>query len=153
MNPSPLQLEQYFVTELHFSVNPTFDSTKSVELKQDHFVVEAASIRNEKSPDRWQVTLRIKHQLIAPVNTPYSFTVEIVGLFHINAAWPQDKERLVKTNGPSVLYGIGREIVRGLTLSGPYAGVLIPSVSFYESAPTEAAPASSQAVESKSETR
>jgi preprotein translocase subunit SecB len=78
------------------------------------------------------------------VNSPYAFTVEIVGLFHVLPAYPKDNsERLVKTNSPTLLYGIAREIVRDITSSGPHTGILLPSVSFFE--PLPATPANSEA--------
>src|SRR4051812_11490452 len=132
MKTSPLQVEHYFVSDLHFAVNSAFDATKKVDLRDDQFVVEAALLRDEKSPEQWQVTLKVKHHPIASSNAPYSFTLEIVGLFHVLTTYEHDKERLVKTNGPTILYGIAREIIRNLTASGPHPGILIPSVSFFE---------------------
>ena len=138
MKTSPLQFERYFVSELHFAVNHVFDPTKKVDLSDDQFVVDVGLLRDEKLPDKWQVTLRVKHQPVATANAPYSFTLEVVGFFHALPIYTHDKERLVKTNGPTILYGIAREIVRGITTSGPYPGVLIPSVSFYEPSPAPA---------------
>ncbi len=141
MKTSPLQLEHYFVSDLHFAVNHTFDVTKKVDLSDDQFVVDAASQCDKKSPEKWQVTLRVKHHPVVSANAPYSFTLEVVGFFLVLPAYPHDKERLVKTNGPTILYGIAREIVRNITSSGPHPGVLIPSVSFFEPLPTPAATA------------
>jgi len=68
--------------------------------------------------------------------------LEIVGYFIVNSEFPSEKtEQLVRTNGTSILYSISREIVRNVTCMGPYSGLLLPSVSFFEPKP-EAAPAS-----------
>lgn len=131
MKTSPLQLDNYFVSELHFAVNHAFDAAKVPDLSDDQFVVDAASLQDEKSPEKWQVTVRVKHQPIATTNAPYSFTLEVVGFFNVLPAYAHDKARLVKTNGPTILYGIAREVVRNITSSGPHPGVLIPSVSFF----------------------
>lgn len=141
MKTSPLQLEHYFVSDLHFAVNQAFDTTKKADLSDDQFVVDAALLRDEKSPDKWQVTLRVKHQPTASANAPYSFTVEVVGFLHVLPTYAHDKERLVRTNGPTILYGIAREVIRNVTSSGPHRGVLIPSVSFFEPLPAPATPA------------
>jgi preprotein translocase subunit SecB len=75
----------------------------------------------------------VKHQPAATANTPYSFALEVVGFFHVVAEFPEDKvERLVKTNGATMLYGIAREVVRDFTSRGPHAGMMLPSVSFFE---------------------
>lgn len=140
MKTSPLQLEHYFVSDLHFAVNHAFDVTKKVDLSDDQFVVDAVSLCDEKSPEKWQVTLRVKHHPVASANAPYSFTLEVVGFFLVLPAYPHDKERLVKTNGSTILYGIAREVVRNITSSGPHPGVLIPSVSFFEPLPAPATP-------------
>ena len=56
----------------------------------------------------------------------------MLGLFLVLNEYPQEKiERLVKVNGPSMLYGALREIVKAVTLRGPYGGIVLPSPSFY----------------------
>jgi preprotein translocase subunit SecB len=149
MKPSPLKLEQYFVTELHFAVNPAFDTTKPAQLSDEHLVVDVSLRPDQSAPERWQVSLRVKYQLFATSNAPYSFTLEIVGLFQVSAAYTYDKEFLVKTNGPSVLYAVARETIRQLTCSGPFPGVLIPSVSFYELPPETSTVTPTQTAETK----
>src|SRR5439155_22261424 len=91
----------------------------------------------------------ITYQPQANSNVPYFFSLELVGFFEVAEAVPDDRiDRLVKTNGPSMLYGIAREVVRDITSRGPYLGVLLPSVSFYEppTAPGETSNAESARV-------
>jgi preprotein translocase subunit SecB len=151
MKTSPLQLEHYFVSDLHFAVNQAFDTTKAAVLSDEQFVADTALLRDENSPEKWQVTLRVKHQPIASANAPYSFTVEIVGFMHVLPTYVHDKERLVKTNGPTILYGIAREVIRNITSSGPHRGVLIPSVSFFEPLPAPVAPVAPAPAQTASE--
>jgi preprotein translocase subunit SecB len=48
--------------------------------------------------------------------------------------FPDDRiERLVRTNGTSMLFGLLREVIRDTTARGPYTGVILPSTSFYQS--------------------
>ena len=133
MKSSPLQLEHYFVSDLHFSANRAFDPKKEVKLKVEDFGVETALLSPD--PAKWQVTLRVKHQPALSVNAPYSFTLEVVGFFHVVPEFPADKvQQLIKTNGPSILYGIAREVVRDFSMRGPHPGLMLPSVSFFEPA-------------------
>jgi preprotein translocase subunit SecB len=142
MKISPLQLEHYFVSDLHFSANRSFDPAKEPELTNDQFAVEAVSMRDKEKPAKWQITLRIKHQPAVNTNAPYSFALEVVGFFEVAPAFPQDRtERLVKTNGATMLYGIAREMVRDLTSRGPHPGLMLPSVSFFEAQPKPQPPA------------
>jgi preprotein translocase subunit SecB len=142
MHPSPLQLEHYFVTDLHFSFNRAFDGNKAMELKFENLAVQSAFLQDDKDASKWQVTLKVIHQPAVTVNSPYSFSVEIVGLFHVLPAYHHDKELLVKTNGPSMLYGIAREYVRSFTSIGFNNYVIVlPSVSFFEPAQKPASPA------------
>jgi hypothetical protein len=62
MKTSPLQIEHYFVADLHFAVNAAFDVKKPVELSDDQFVVESLVLHDEKSLEKWQITLKVKHQ-------------------------------------------------------------------------------------------
>lgn len=142
MKTSPLLLDHYFLSDLHFSVNRKFKGDKEPELVEDQFEVQPNFERDKGCPKKWQVDLRLKCQLKAGVNSPYAFSLEIVGFFRVAEGFPKEKsELLVKTNGSSILYGIAREIVRDLTSRGPYPGMMLPSVSFYESVKrTEIAP-------------
>jgi preprotein translocase subunit SecB len=157
MHPAPLQLEHYFVSDLHFSVNRTFDAAKAPELKYEHLTVQSTFLQDDKDASKWQITLRVGHQPAATVNSPYSFSVEIVGFFFALPTYKYDKEQLIKTNAPAILYGVAREFVRTVTASGlHHFGVLLPSVSFFEplpapatpvaSAPTSVAPAPTQTI-------
>ncbi|HEX3624306.1 MAG TPA: hypothetical protein VH280_02665 [Verrucomicrobiae bacterium] len=133
MKQSPLQLDNYFVTQLHLAANASFDVGKNPEISDDQFVVESFPNRDEKSPEKWQVTLSIKHNPPPTANAPYSFTLEIIGFYNVANGFPAEKaERMVKTNGSSILYSISREIVRNFTMMGPYRGLLLPSASFFE---------------------
>jgi preprotein translocase subunit SecB len=42
------------------------------------------------------------------------------------------RDKIVKTNGTSILYGAAREIIREMTARGGYRPILIPTASFAE---------------------
>jgi preprotein translocase subunit SecB len=42
------------------------------------------------------------------------------------------RDKIVKTNGTSILYGAAREIIKDMTARGGYRPILIPTASFAE---------------------
>jgi preprotein translocase subunit SecB len=142
MKPAPIQLTDYFLTDLHVSANPKFDSKQDVPLEFKHFevVLEAAPVAEEKRD--WQVSLKLRHQPPAEANIPYRFSAEMVGKFIVHPTYPEGRiERFVKTNGASMLFGALREIIRATTARGPYPPLILPSTSFYEPAQLDSPPA------------
>jgi preprotein translocase subunit SecB len=134
MKPSPLQLLDYFLTDLHVSANPKFDINQEVPLRFEDFELAAEATLVPDKNRQWRVFLSLKHQAPAEANVPYRFTADIMGEFLVLNGYPDDGvERLVKTNGPSMLYGILREVIRDATSRGPHSGVILPSTSFYQS--------------------
>jgi preprotein translocase subunit SecB len=134
MKPALLHLTDYFITDLHLSANSKFDSNQEMSLNFDDFKatldLAKAPAENNRS---WQIILKLQHQPPAEANVPYRFAAEIVGLFVVVDAVPEDYiDKLVRTNGPSMLYGILREVIRDTTARGPYSPILLPSTSFYE---------------------
>ena len=152
MKPSPIHVTEYFVTEASFSANRKFDPKQDVMLQSDDFQL---GVEAQASPDnkrRWQIVMRLQHQPPAEANVPYRFTVEVVGFFVVLERYPEERvDRLVRTNGSSMLYGILREMVRDLTARGPYAQVMLPTTNFYEPEPAEAAESSQQGLPEKAE--
>jgi preprotein translocase subunit SecB len=143
MKPAPVNLLEYFVTDLALSANPEFAADRSIETKEGDFDVR---VRQQPAPreaddHRWQVTLEIIHQAAQGTNAPYAFRVVMVGFFKAEASVkPEDEERMVRIQGASVLYGMGREIVRAMTGRGPHRPVILPTVSFYEQKPDAVPP-------------
>jgi preprotein translocase subunit SecB len=146
MKPSPIQLLDYFFTDLHVSANQTFDPKQEVPLSFEDFEVALEATKSPENKREWRVILNLKSQPAAEANVPYRFTVQIVGEFLVLDVYPEDHiERLVKTNGASMLFGILREVIRDTTTRGPYSGVILPSASFYEPQDkSEAAPKSAK---------
>jgi preprotein translocase subunit SecB len=134
MKPSPLALENYFVTELIFSANKDFDPKQPGDMGFDDLIVEHTCLPGEPDSHGWQVSLRLRFQPKAETNYPYTFVLELVGLFRVLGDPPAAlEEPLVNTNAPSMLFGAAREIVRAATSRGPFVPVLLPSVSFHPS--------------------
>ena len=133
MKLSPLHLTDYFITELHFTANAKFDPKQEVIIQPDDFQIAVEAQPAKGDNHRWQVVLKLQHQPAAEANVPCRLTVEIIGSFLVMEGVPDDRiKRLVETNGPSILYGIAREIVRDTSTRGPYPPVMLPSTSFYK---------------------
>lgn len=139
---SPLELERYFVSDQAVTARTVFSPEKEIETHVEEYSVSNEAIRlpaTENQPEKWQVTVHIKHQPAAETNFPYDFRLTIVGIFRciMDKAEPAHIERLMKINGSSMLYGMSREIIRANTERGPWNGVVIPTYSFYEPKPSD----------------
>jgi preprotein translocase subunit SecB len=131
MKLSPLQLLEYFVAEFHYSVNSRYDAKKDLELKPDELTTETTCNPGKSNPRLWTVTIDVKYQPAAETNTPYVFSLSLVGFFEVAKAFDETRVALlVKTNGASVLYGTAREIIREQTSRGPAGPFLLPTTSF-----------------------
>ncbi len=134
MKIASLQLEWYFISDLHLTANKEFDQSKAAEIKYENLTVDVACTADKDDNRKWQVTVRVKHQGSADTNSPYTFSLEMIGFARVAKTYPdQSVEKLVRTNGPSMLFGVAREVLRDLTSRGPHVTVFLPSVSFYES--------------------
>lgn len=149
MKISPLQLTEYFVTEFHFTLNSTFKPDQPLELKLDELIVCNECKCAEGDPRRWLVTMELKYQPASDTNTPYIFSLDLIGMFEVSPKFEEARiERTVCTNGPSVLFGIAREIIREQTARGPEGPFVLPSASFLpdDPAPTPTIAATAEEV-------
>ena len=132
MNLAPLQLVSYFLTDLNCQANSQFKGDKETKFDEKDLEVGACVEAIKGKAGRWQVTLNVKLQPAADANSPYSFCLNLVGVVcWVGPEVPEDKlETIVRTNGPSMLYGVAREVARDLTARGPFQPLMLPSVSF-----------------------
>src|SRR5687767_7567916 len=96
MKISPLQLTEYFVTEFHFTLNSTFKPEQPLQLVLDELVVvkDCKSVGGDMR--RWIVTMDLKYQPAADTNTPYIFSLALVGMFEISPKFEEARiERTV----------------------------------------------------------
>jgi len=130
MKLAPLQLESYFLTEATLRANQDFDPKKPTQFGETDLAVTPECHRLPEDPDRWQVTLNLKFQPAPESNPAYYFSLQVVGVVWAAPVLAEHTDRFVRTNGPSMLFGAAREMVRDLTARGPFAPLLLPSVSF-----------------------
>lgn len=139
MKPAPLILRNYFVEQLTFSASIAFDPAKPITLDLTDLRV-TSRVNAVKVEDRevWEVSLQVVQNVPEEKNSPYNFSIVLIGHFEVDAAFPADRRQwLVETNGRSILYGTCREVVRATTAQGPYQPLLLPTLSFYENQKTE----------------
>ncbi len=138
---APLQLSDYWLDSLHVRTNPDFDPNREADLEVDSMEVKSdlkllKSANKEEAGTVWMVFLEIRQSMPEGKNIPYEFSLEMCGIV---AAHPslidETLERSVQVNGPSMLFGAAREILRAATGRGPYAPVIIPSTNFFQRIP------------------
>lgn len=148
MKLAPLQLTDYFVYSINVEALVEFDPSKDQDLDIASLQVTENCVRsNGDHPNRFAIDLVIKQDAMEGKNLPYSYELHMVGFIEVCPGFPEDKlQRAVETNGPSMLFGAAREILRAATGRGPYGPVLIPSTTFFKQldAPTPQPLASSK---------
>jgi preprotein translocase subunit SecB len=133
MRPSPLQLESYYVTELHFAEQGHGASEEESALTPADLQVEVGSATHEENSLKriYQLTIELTDE--AQKRLPYTFRVVLVGFFEISKHYPSEHaEVMVNANAPALLYSAARELltlISGRSFSAP---VLLPSVTFIQ---------------------
>jgi len=136
--PSPLKCRSYYVTDLIVNANPKYNPAKPTRLEFRDLIVDAKTEQpeNEDVAHVWRVFLKISQNVEDEKNTPYNFTVSLFGSFDVAKDYPQDKvQSLVEINGASILYSVGREVLRVAMGHGPYRPLFLPTVSFVQPQP------------------
>lgn len=138
MKLSPIQLLDYHVTSLSVEACASFNRDKPMELDPADLDLGATSkLLNDGDQPRWAVGLVLSHQPKEGKNIPYRISLEMVGLVSSIANKVDDViNHAIQVNGPSMLFGAAREILRDATARGPYGSIIIPSASFFTSPPT-----------------
>lgn len=137
MNLAPLQLLDYFVHSLNVEALGTYDPEKQQELDLESLEVKESCFPvGEEHPNRFAVDLLIKQPAVDGKNLPYAYELHMLGFVDAHPDFPKENlQRMVEINGPSMLFGSAREILRTATGRGPYGPVMIPSTSFFKADP------------------
>ena len=135
MDIAPIQLVDYFVHSIQVEALTDFDSSQPANLDFRSLKVNTDVFRADDSRERsFGLELVIKQEQIEEKNLPYAYELRMVGFIEVLPPKLSEEKmrRLVEINGPSMLFGAAREIVRAATGRGPYGHVLIPSTTFYK---------------------
>ena len=139
MTPAPLQLLDYWATSLRMEACPEYDAEKETGLHLDSITVQS-EVRRIESPEgagfgtRWIVGLSVEQIPCSEANIPYTFAVSLQGIVLALPGGPEGEklELVVKANGPAMLFGVAREMIRAVTGRGPNPAVIIPSTNFID---------------------
>lgn len=150
---APIECRSYFLTELVFTANPAFDAAKPMLLDASNLVIESDIESPVEGAEQWGIRLSVQQTVMPDKNIPYGFTVKLWGAFAPAKSLPASSRRQVLfTTGSSILYGVAREIVRDVTSRGPFATLMLPTMSFYplsESKPEITTESTTPAAETK----
>ena len=134
--PAHVQLLDYFVKSFNLETNVNHEVEKPRDLKD--VVIKNDWRPLKKHKNRYAVFLNLEMKAPEGKNAPYAIKMEIFGYFRVPDQMPEEiREKMVKTNGSSILYGAAREIIREMTGRGIYGKTYLPTVSFAR-APTQA---------------
>lgn len=123
MARSLLQLEDCWITRLEFR---TADGPEEPGETEDDERSPRLAWEVRKSPDEPSYLVALK---ISDKTARLHLLLDVSGTFSFNANVPLDTQsRMVDINGPTILYGIARGIVGGLTGFSPGRRYLMPSV-------------------------
>lgn len=137
MKLSPFQLEAYYATSLSCQANLAYNPGKETRFSEKDLEVTPNVQPIKDQPRRWQVALDVKLHAAPESNSPYTLCLNLIGIIWVAPELaPEKLESLLRTNGPSMVYGVVREMARDLTARGPFTALVLPSVSFIPDAPT-----------------
>jgi|688.fasta_scaffold37775_6 preprotein translocase subunit SecB len=136
MELAPLQLTDYFVTSFRVEAAPGFDPSRETDLDIESLRIEKTCLQvGEEKDHTFSLVMSISQDLVPGKNLPYSYEIQLVGTISAHPDFPKDMlRRAVEVNGPSMLFGSAREILRAATGRGPYGQLLIPSTTFFKPA-------------------
>jgi preprotein translocase subunit SecB len=126
MNP-PLIVKEYFFPFVQVSADP-----EHVGRKEPSSIDFETKVAVDKDPedDTYQVTLEITAMPEDETKRiPYAIHLIAVGMFSVDKNWP-DPEKLLRVNGASILYSSAREFLITVTSRGPWAPMILPTISF-----------------------
>lgn len=133
MRPAQIALDNYFVSELQFTANQSFNANQPHPIDITDLQVTHDAVSVSENRHKWQVTLRVALNTKSDRNLPYCFLVEMVGFVDVAESVSEENiERFVGINGTSLLFSAAREIVRAVTMRGPFKPIMLPTVSFWE---------------------
>jgi preprotein translocase subunit SecB len=133
---SPLELEQYYIKELYFSVKNNFvdrynEFEESEETAYPRLSANVTDIRNADDPRSWRFELKVESKDEESKEFPYSLRIILVGFFRVRDQYPEERaDILARVNGPSLLYSAAREALATATSRSGYPAIVLPSIMF-----------------------
>jgi len=141
MTQSPLQLLDYWAIKIHVDAQADFDpdSTTEIPIQSLEVTPKVRALPQKGDNDNgttWHIDLHINLKPSEGANIPYLFALHLQGIVSAHPGLKGETlQRAIHANGPALLFGAGREIIRAATGRGPYAPVIIPSTNFLTDLP------------------
>jgi preprotein translocase subunit SecB len=143
---SPLQLEGYYVQELHVAVRQDPESPRPLFFQlglhpqleglynPDDLTIntQIQGAANKEDPNRLVSIVQIETRTEDGAKFPYDFRVVLAGYFRLTAEVPaEDRANAIhalRTTAASVLYSAARELIASVTGRGPYPAAILPTI-------------------------
>lgn len=123
----PLELKQYFFPVTQVVADPEASDDKDVNAI--NYTI-GTSIQKSEEEDFYQVAVDISSPPDdEECNQAYRIHIVVVGVFKVAQSW-DEKEKLLRVNGSSILYSAAREFLITITSRGPFGAVTLPTISF-----------------------
>jgi preprotein translocase subunit SecB len=138
VTPALLKCHHYFVTDLMVAANPEYNDKQPVDLKFSDLQIDSTIKQLPKKLDGrlWRVILQIQQNVGPDKNSPYNFSITMLGHYEVSPSLSADRvHAFVTINGSSILYSTARQILKGAMHNGPYPTLELPTVCFHDSEP------------------
>jgi len=147
MNRSPLQLKHYHYTGCHLQArdldlaqmelgDSPYPSMDNIALQPQ---IRLSEPEGEDDPHDFLLTLALELREENARGFPYTFAVEVEGVFNIDHDGLLDeRKKLVVVNGGSMLFGVIREQLLNLSARHKFGPFLLPSLNFQSLAADQA---------------
>lgn len=134
MSQFPLQLKQYFFTQIECIANPDYDPTgNAMGSKVDcKFAVNPV----DGQEDAFGIELAVWVDADTSENPPYSFRVSAFGVLNIAQGTPIEvATQLANVTGAQILVGAVREEIARITSRGPWGAFMVPIIPLSPASP------------------
>lgn len=133
MQPSRMQIENYFVEELAFQVRQDYkpDSENPPKLNPSDLEIEVrlGEIKEDAFKKMCHLTITLKENL--EKEFPYNFKLAMVGFFQMDSSCSENEvEILLKNSAPSMLFTAGRELLMIVTGRARLQPLMLPTMAF-----------------------
>ncbi len=134
MELAPFQLTDYFVPSIRVEAALDYTPEKPADLDVEALELEHSCVPQGVPKERqFIIEMTIRQKASKGKNLPYTYEIQLVGFVLAHPDFPAEKlQHAVEVNGPTMLFGAAREIIRAATGRGPYGPVLIPSTTFFK---------------------
>jgi preprotein translocase subunit SecB len=123
-----LQLKEYFFPYVEVAADPKI--TDMNDAAKSDFMVNVDTLPIDKEENKYQVTLEVVSQPESEEKRQfYAIKLISVGFFQVTPEW-QDKDKLLRVTGASMLYSAAREFLITITSRGPWGAIMLPTASF-----------------------